>query len=190
MEYAYGPLADILHRTWWLLLLRGLVAIAFGVFAWLQPAVSLAALVLTFGAFSLADGILAVWSAIAGRKAHEDWWVLLLWGLVGIGIGILTFIAPAVTAIALVFYIAIWAVATGVLEIVAAIRLRKDIEGEWLLALAGVVSVVFGVLLALQPGTGALALLWLIASYAVVFGILLVVLAFKARGFARQAAPA
>jgi uncharacterized membrane protein HdeD (DUF308 family) len=108
--------------------------------------------------------------------------------LLGIGVGILTFLVPGITALALLFYIAIWAIATGVLEIVAAIRLRKEIEGEWLLILSGLASVVFGVILMAQPGVGALAVLWLIATYAIVFGVLLVILAFKARSFVSEAA--
>ena len=177
-------LISILSRSWWLLLLRGLAAIVFGVLTWFQPGISLAALVLLFAAYSMSDGILGVWTAIIGRKDHEDWWVLLLEGLLGIGVGVLTFLVPGITALALLFYIAIWAIATGVLEIVAAIRLRMDIKGEWALILAGLASVLFGVLLVAQPAAGALALLWLIASYAIVFGALLVVLAFKARSFA------
>jgi uncharacterized membrane protein HdeD (DUF308 family) len=176
-------LASTLSRGWWLLLLRGVVAIIFGVLAWVQPGIALAALVLLFGAYSLADGVLCLWTAITGPKGHEYWWLLLLEGLVGIGIGLLTFFAPGITALALLFYIAIWAVATGVLEIVAAIRLRREIENEWLLLLAGLASVVFGVLLAAQPATGALALLWLIGSYAILFGVLLLILAFKIRKF-------
>lgn len=184
MNLVKDRLASILTRSWWLLLLRGLAAIAFGVLTWIQPGISLAALVLLFGAHSMADGILGVWTSIAGRQDHEHWWVLLLGGLLGVGVGILTFLAPGLTALAILFYIAIWAIATGVLEIVAAIRLRKEIKGEWMLILAGLASLVFGILLMAQPGAGALALLWLIASYAVVFGVLLVILAFKARGFA------
>src|SRR5262245_17250423 len=180
-----GRLASILSRSWWLLLLRGLAAIAFGVLTWFRPGISLAALVLLFGAYSLADGILATWTAIAGPKDHDDWWVLLLEGLLGLVIGILTFVVPGITALALLFYIAIWAIGTGVLEIVAAIRLRKIVQGEWLLILAGLASVVFGVLLIWQPGAGALAVLWLIASYAVLFGVLLLILAFKSRGFVK-----
>jgi len=182
MNIMRNGLAAILARNWWVLLLRGLVAIAFGVLAWFQPGITLAALVLLFGFYTLADGILGVWIAITGRKEHERWWVLLLWGLVGIAVGILTFLAPGVTTLALLFYIAVWAIATGVLEIVAAIRLRKEIAGEWLLILGGLASVVFGAVLMVQPGAGALALIWLIATYAVVFGILLVLLAFKLRG--------
>jgi len=182
-------LSSIIARSWWLLLLRGLAAIAFGILTWFQPGISLAALVLLFGAYAMADGILGVWTAITERNRHEDWWVLLLWGLVGIGVGVMTFIAPGVTTFALLFYIAIWAIATGVLEIVVAIRLRKVITGEWLLILAGLASVVFGVLLMARPGAGALAVLWLIASYAIVFGVLILVLAFNVRSFVNKLTP-
>ena len=181
MESAANRLAVILRRSWWMLLLRGLFAIAFGILTWVLPGLSLAALVLLFGAYVTADGILGVWTAIAGRKDHEHWWVLLLWGLLGIAVGLLTFLVPGLTALVLLFYIAIWAIAIGVLQIVAAVRLRKEIQGEWLLILGGVVSVVFGVLLVARPAAGALAVLWLIATYAVVFGVLFVLLAFKMR---------
>jgi uncharacterized membrane protein HdeD (DUF308 family) len=181
-----NSLAGILSRGWWMLLLRGLVAIAFGVLTWMQPGISLAALVLLFGAFALADGLLGVWTAVTGRKEHENWGLLLLGGLVGIGIGLLTFLAPGLTALALLFYIAIWAIATGVLEIAAAIRLRKEIQGEWLLILGGLASVAFGLMLIGRPGAGALAVLWLIAAYAVAFGLILVLLAFKVRGLAQR----
>jgi uncharacterized membrane protein HdeD (DUF308 family) len=188
MNMVEKRLATILSRTWWVILLRGLIAIAFGVLTWLRPGISLATLVLFFGAYVLVDGILGVGTALAGRREHEHWWVLLLWGLIDIGVGILTFTAPGLTALALLFYIAIWAIATGVLEIVAAIRLREEIKGEWLLVLGGLVSVVFGAFLMSRPAAGALALLWLIASYAVIFGILLVILAFRARRFGKQLA--
>ena len=185
-----NKLAAILHRTWWALLLRGIAAIAFGVLTWVQPGISLAALVVLFGAYSLMDGILGVWTAFAGRDEHEHWWLLLLGGLFGIGVGVLTFCAPGVTALALLFYIAIWAIATGVLQIVAAIRLRKEMEGEWILILGGLASVTFGVILTTQPGAGALGVLWLIGTYAVVFGALLVMLALKVRGFGSRIAGA
>lgn len=182
MNFTANGLATILARHWWVLLLRGLIAIAFGVLAWFQPGVTLAALILLFGVYVFADGILGVGTAIAGRKQHEHWWVLLLWGLVGMAVGILAFMAPGITALALLFYIAVWAIATGVLEIVAATRLRKEIAGEWLLVLGGLASVVFGAVLVARPGVGALAVIWLIAAYAVLFGILLVLLAFRVRG--------
>lgn len=188
MNIVENQLASIFSRHWWLLLLRGVIAILFGLLVWFQPGVSLVALVLLFGAYTLADGILGIWTTIAGRAEHEHWWVLLLWGLIGVGVGILTFLVPGVTALALLFYIAIWAIATGVLELVAAVRLRKEMTGEWRLILGGLASVVFGVLLMAQPAVGALALLWLIGAYGVVFGILLVLLAFKARAFGKRAA--
>jgi len=188
MNIIERQLSAILHRGWWMLLLRGLVAIAFACLIWLQPGLSLAALILLFGAYSMADGILGVAGAVTSPREHEYRWLMLLEGLLGIGVGLLTFLAPGVTALALLFFIAVWAIGTGVLEIAAAIRLRKEIEGEWFLILSGLASVVFGVLLMSQPGAGALALLWLIAIYAFVFGILLVILAFKARAFGSQIA--
>jgi uncharacterized membrane protein HdeD (DUF308 family) len=184
MNSVVAQFSSILRRGWWLLLLRGMVAILFGVILWVEPAISLGALVLLFGTYCLVDGLFAVWTAIAGAKDHEHWWVLLLGGLVGIGVGILTFMVPAITALALLFYIAIWAIATGVLEIVAAIRLRKEIDNEWLLLVAGLVSVAFGVLLAARPGAGALGLLWMIGFYSIVFGALLLMLTFRLRKLA------
>lgn len=181
-------LATILSRSWRMLLVRGLIAIMFGIVVWLLPGISLAALVLLFGAYVLADGVLGVWAAIAGRKEHEDWWVMLLWGLIGIGVGVLTFLAPGITALALLFYIAIWAIGTGVLQVVVAIRLRREIQGEWLLILGGLASVLFGIILMTRPAAGALGVLWLIATYAVIFGVLLVILAFKARAFGQRLA--
>ena len=181
-------LAAILTRGWWRLLVRGLVAIAFGVFTWLRPGLSLAALVLVFGIYCTADGILGIWTAIAGRNDNDYWWVLLLTGIVGVGVGAVTFAAPGLTAVALLVYIAVWALVKGVLEIAAAIRLRKEIQGEWLLVVGGAASVAFGALLLARPGAGVLAVLWLIAAYAVVFGVLLVLLAFRARRFVKQVA--
>lgn len=176
-------ISEVLFEKWWVLLLRGLVSIAFAVLIWMQPAITLKAMIILFGAFALVDGVLGVWSAFSSRKDRNNWWVLMLWGLVGIGIGIITFVAPAVTALALLFYIAIWAIVTGVLEIIAAVKLRKEIQGEWLLGLAGLLSLVFGILLIMHPGAGVLAVLWLIAAYALILGVLMVILAFKVRGW-------
>jgi uncharacterized membrane protein HdeD (DUF308 family) len=176
-------IGEVLFEKWWVLLLRGLVSIAFAVLIWMQPAITLKAMIILFGAFALVDGVLGVWSAFSSRKDRNNWWVLMLWGLVGIGIGIITFVAPAVTALALLFYIAIWAIVTGVLEIIAAVKLRKEIQGEWLLGLAGLLSLVFGILLIMHPGAGVLAVLWLVAAYALILGVLMVILAFKVRGW-------
>ena len=190
MSIIERQLATFLSRSWWVLLVRGLIAIAFGIVAWFRPGLSLAALVLLFGAYMLADGILGVITAITGRKDHDDWGLLLVWGLIGVGVGILTLVAPGVTAIALLFYVAAWAIATGVLEIVAAIRLRKEMRGEWLLILGGLASVALGVLLMARPAAGVLTLVWLIALYAVIFGGLLVILAFNVRSFGKRFAGA
>jgi len=157
-------LAAILTRGWWRLLVRGLVAIAFGVFTWLRPGLSLAALVLVFGIYCTADGVLGIWTAIAGRNDNDYWWVLLLAGIVGVGVGAVTFAAPGLTAVALLVYIAVWALVKGVLEIATAIRLRKEIQGEWLLVVGGAASVAFGALLLARPGAGVLAVLWLIKT--------------------------
>lgn len=174
-------LTHVLSRSWWILLLRGLVAILFGVLTIVQPEVSLSALVLMFGAFTLADGLLGTWAAFQGHSDEENWWLLLLGGLLGTGVGLLTLFAPGLTAVALLFYIAVWAVSTGVLQVATAVRLRREIEGEWLLILSGVASIGFGVFLMARPGSGALAVLWLIGAYAVVLGSALVWLAFKVR---------
>jgi uncharacterized membrane protein HdeD (DUF308 family) len=179
-------LARILSRYWWMTLLRGVVWLLFGIAIFAQPGISLVSLTLTFGFFALADGAGSVATAIGGRKEHEDWWVLLLMGLVGIGVGVLTFMRPDVTALGLLFYIAIWAIATGLLAIVAAIRLRKEIEGEFWLGLSGLASLFFGVALMARPDAGALAVLWLIGGYAMAFGALLIVLALETRGFVKR----
>jgi uncharacterized membrane protein HdeD (DUF308 family) len=183
-------LADILSRYWWMTLLRGLFWILFGIVILASPGISLLTLTLALGIVMFVDGIINVVNAFSGRREHDDWWVLLLVGLAGVGVGVLTFYNPAATALAVVFYVAIWAVATGLLEIVAAVRLRKQIQGEVWLALAGIASVVFGVLLVARPGAGALTLLWLIAVYAIAFGVLLLLLAFKVRSGVKRIAGA
>ena len=180
--------SELLARHWWLFLLRGLISILFGVLAFVWPGITLASLVLVFGAFAFADGVFALVGAVRGG-GREPWWLLILEGLVGIGIGIITVVSPGITALALLFYIAIWAIATGVLEIGSAIALRKEIEHEWLLGLSGLASVVFGVLLIARPGAGALTVLWLIGGYALVFGVLLVMLSFRARRLSARATP-
>lgn len=182
--------AEILSRYWWMTVLRGLFWILFGIVILASPGISLLSLTLAFGIVMFADGLLNVANAFWGRKVHEDWWVLLLVGVVGILVGALTFYSPQATAIALVLYVAIWAIATGVLEISAAIRLRKHLAGEVWLILAGVASVIFGVLLMAQPAVGALTLLWLFALYAIAFGVMLVLLALRVRSGLKRIAGA
>lgn len=177
-----------LARNWWILALRGLCAIIFGILAFAWPAITLKVLVLLYGAYALVEGILSIIAAVSKREGSGlPWWALLLEGLLGIAAGIVTFAWPGITALFLLFLIAAWAIVAGIFEIIAAIRLRKEIEGELWLALSGIVSVIFGVLLFVRPGTGALTVVWLIGSYAVFFGILQLALAFKLKRFKERA---
>jgi uncharacterized membrane protein HdeD (DUF308 family) len=177
-----------LARNWWVLALRGLCAIIFGILAFVWPGITLGALVLLYGAYALVDGILSIIAAVSKREGSGlPWWALLLQGLLGIAAGIVTFAWPGITALFLLFLIAAWAIVTGIFAIIAAIRLRKEIQGEFWLALSGILSVVFGVLLFVRPGAGALTVVWLIGSYAIFFGILLLVLAFRLKRFKERA---
>ena len=176
--------AGTLSRNWWLFLLRGLAGIIFGIITFIAPGISLAALVLLFGAYALLDGGFALWSAIR-RRGQDRWWVLLLQGILGIAAGVLTLTLPAISALALLYVIAAWALVTGALEIAAAIRLRKVIAREWLLVLSGIASIVLGVLLALNPAAGALAVALWIGAYALVTGALLVGLSFRLRSWGK-----
>ena len=180
----------VLARNWWALALRGLFAVLFGLVALALPGIALGALVLLFGAYALVDGVFAIIAAVRAAETHARWGSLAIEGIAGIIAGIVAFAVPGLTAIVLLYVIAFWAIVTGVFELTTAIRLRKEIKGEWTLALAGVASVVFGILLLLFPGAGALAVVWLIGAYALIFGGLLLVLAFRLRGHAPAAAAA
>lgn len=173
---------EVLARNWWALALRGLFAVLFGLAVFIWPGLTLLALVALFAAYALVDGVFSIVAAIRAAGRHARWWPLLLEGLLGIAAGVVAFLWPNITALALLYVIAAWAIVTGVFEIVAAIRLRREIEGELLLGLAGLASVIFGVLLILFPGAGALAVLWLIGGFAIAFGILLILLGFRLRG--------
>ena len=142
-----------LARNWWVVLLRGVAGIIFGLATFFAPEISLTVLVLVFGAYAFLDGVLALISAIRRRGATDHWWLLVLEGVMGVAVGVLTFVWPDITALALLYLIAAWALVTGGLEIAAAIRLRKVITGEWLLVLSGIASVALGVMLIFFPGT-------------------------------------
>jgi len=191
METMHSPIIDVetLTRNWWAVLLRGLAGIVFGIIAFFAPGVSFAALVLVFGAYAFVDGIFNVASAIRRRGATDRWWLLLLEGLVGIAAGVATFIWPGITALALLYLIAAWALVTGAFEIAAAIRLRKVITGEWLLVLSGIASIALGVALVIFPGPGALVLVLWIGAYALVSGALLIALSFRLRSWDRSHSP-
>lgn len=179
-------MVDQLAHNWWAIALRGLVAIIFGVLAFIWPGITLAVLVLFFGAYALVDGIFAIIAAVTHHNEGNHRWLLFFEGVAGIAAGILTFIWPGMTAFVLLYLIAAWAIITGILEILAAIRLRQEISGELLLIVGGIVSIVFGVVIALFPAAGALAVVWLIASYAVIFGLLLLFLAFRLRNYVHE----
>jgi uncharacterized membrane protein HdeD (DUF308 family) len=183
MATTFGQLAEAvgeLPRHWWVLAVRGLAAIIFGILAFIWPGITLTVLILFYGAYAIVDGVLALYVAIRSRGQHV--WALLLEGIVGIGAGLVAFFWPAITALALLYVIAAWAVLTGLVEAIAGVRLRHVITNEWGLIFSGVLSVIFGLLLVIQPGAGALALVWLISLYAIVFGIGLLVFAWRLRG--------
>jgi uncharacterized membrane protein HdeD (DUF308 family) len=177
---------ELLARNWWALILRGVMAILFGVLAFIWPGITLGALVLLFGAYALVDGIFAIVLALGGWKERDDRWLLLLEGLLGVAVGIMTALAPEVTSIGLLLFIAAWSLATGILRIAAAIRLRRHIEGEWWLALSGVAAIAFAGIVMWNPAAGALGFLWTIASFAIAIGVVLVMLGFKVRGLRRH----
>jgi uncharacterized membrane protein HdeD (DUF308 family) len=175
-------MATDLARNWWLLALRGVAGIVFGFGAFVWPDATLAALVIVFGAYVFVDGIFAVAAGIGMRRQIDRWWLLVLEGAAGIILGVLTFVSPDTTALVLLTFIAVWSILTGVFEIATAVRIRTMIANEWLLILSGVVSIIFGALLIAQPGAGGIAIVWLLGGYALLFGILTLMLAFRVRG--------
>ena len=173
-------MSDTSMFRWWAVLIRGIAAVLLGVVALVQPRISLAVLLALFGAYALIDGIFAI--VVAFRKhGGSPWWALVIEGIAGILVAAITFFAPRVTALALLYLVAGWAIVTGIAEIVAAVRLRQIIQREWLLALSGVLSIIFGVLIAAQPRAGLTTLVWLIGIYAIVFGSALIGLSFRLR---------
>ncbi len=174
-------LATVMSRYWWVLLLRGVLAILFGIVALSYPGMTLASLVLWFAIFVFADGISNVFHAFSGRKDNESWWVLLFEGLLGITFAVVTFQAPGITAMLLLLYIGFWAMASGVLRIVLAIRVRDEIDGEWWMVLGGLVSILFGLSVIARPAAGAIAVLAVMGVWSMLTGILLVLASFKMR---------
>lgn len=174
------PMLDGLARNWWLILLRGICAIIFGLLAITWPGLSLFTLIILYGVFALFDGGFAIGAAIMGDTPAPRWWLALV-GVLGIAAGAVTLAWPGITGLVLLFFIAGWAIASGVFQIVGAIRLRKEINDEWLLIASGVVSVLFGILILMFPGAGALSLAFVIGIFALVYGFLLVGFAMKLR---------
>jgi uncharacterized membrane protein HdeD (DUF308 family) len=168
---------------WWALAIRGAIAILFGLAALLRPDIALQALILLFGAYALVDGVFAVVGVFGGTRGGTPRWLLLIEGIAGILAGLIAFVLPGLTAVVLLYLIAVWAIVTGIFEIASAIRLRQEITGEWALIVGGALSILFGVILAvIGPVAGLLSLIWLIGVYAVAFGILMLITAFQVRG--------
>jgi uncharacterized membrane protein HdeD (DUF308 family) len=174
----------MLRKYWWTILLRGILAALFGIAAFVWPGITIVFLISLFGAYALLDGIISVVIGIAQYGENERWWGILLQGICGIAVGVMTFVWPQVTGLILLFFIAGWAVLTGLFQIVAAIRLRKVISGEWLLGLSGVISVLFGITLFIYPAAGALAVIWMIGIFAILHGLLLIFLSLRIRSSA------
>jgi uncharacterized membrane protein HdeD (DUF308 family) len=178
-----APGASIVHalaRNWWLEVLRGIAAIVFGILAFVWPGITLVTLVLFYGAYVLVDGVLAIAAAVMGGNPMPRWWLAIV-GIAGIVAGLLTFVYPGITALVLLIFIAAWAIVLGIFEIYGAIRLRKEIEGEWLLILNGAISVLFGLVLLWRPAIGALAVVWIIGAYAIILGVIYVMFGLKLR---------
>lgn len=171
----------MLSRYWWTFLVRGIVAILFGLAAIIWPGLTVSALVIVFGAYVLVDGVFAIVDGIFNRSANDYWWAEILIGIAGIVIGIWAMAFPGLTAIGLMYFIAAWWLATGVLQIVYAIRVRREITNEWFLIGTGALSAILGIIFMLFPGSGALSLIWVIGIYAIIFGIIFVLLSFRVK---------
>jgi uncharacterized membrane protein HdeD (DUF308 family) len=185
-----GPMLHALAQNWWLMLLRGIAAILFGILAFIWPGVTLITLVILYGAYALIDGVLALYAAFTGRGGPIPTWWLVVGGLLGIAAGLVTFFWPGVTALVLILFIGAWALVRGIFEIIGAIQLRKEIDNEWMLILGGILSVIFGLAVMVMPGAGALALIWVIAFYAILFGALMIGFALRLKKHAHDPAPA
>ena len=176
-------MAQNLALNWWTLALRGSFAVLVGLIAFFLPGVTLYALAILFGAYALLDGIVSLMAAMRTGVHGEHWWALVLEGLAGVGAAIVTMLWPTITLLALIYIIAAWAIVTGIFEIAAGIRQRRHIANEWLWILAGLASLVLGLMLFAWPVTGAVVVAWWIGGYALVFGILMLILAFRLRSW-------
>ncbi len=169
-----------LAKNWWMILLRGVCAIIFGVLTFAWPGVTLVTLVLLYGLFALSDGILAIGAAFFGSSPEPRWWLGFV-GILGVAAGLVALLWPGMTAIILLIFIAAWAISTGVMQIAGAVALRKEIDDEWLLIGSGVLSVLFGLLLLAKPGAGALSMIFVIGAFAILYGALEILFALRLR---------
>ncbi|MCA3555599.1 HdeD family acid-resistance protein [Aestuariivirga sp.] len=185
--HSLGSGAILLHnlaRHWWALALRGVAAIVFGVLAFAWPGITILSLVMLYGAYALVDGVFSVFAAISGGTPAPRWWLAVV-GVLGILAGIIAFANPVLVGFYLLWFIGAWAIVSGVMEIIGAIRLRKEIDNEWWLILHGAISVLFGIFLFAEPLTSALALIWVIGAYAIAAGGMMIALAFRLKGHAK-----
>ena len=174
-----------ISRNWWVLLMRGILAVIFGILALTKPGVTLAVLVMFFGTYYLVDGAFSIVTSLTAPKGYRGWMWLLVSGIAGVIIGLLTFFMPHMTALVLLYYFIAWLIVTGLMQVVAGIRLRKQISGEFFLIAGGILTVVFGLYLLVNPGVGALAVIWLIGAYAIVFGVIMIIVSFRLRSWRR-----
>ena len=180
---------ELMCRQWWVVVLRGAIAVLFGVMAIAWPGITVLALVVLWGIYAVIDGITGLSLAFSARRVPDPQrWLYGLLGVTGLVAGIIAILWPAITALVLLVIIATWAIIAGVVQVIAAFRLRKEITGEWFLALSGAVCIVLGLLLFTQPGTGAIALVVAIATFALVWGVSLILLGFRLRKVGRQLA--
>ena len=175
-------MVHVLARNWWALLIRGIAAVIFGILAFAWPGATLFVICILFGAYAFVDGVFAIVAAVRAAQAHERWWPFVIEGIVGLAIAAVTFYDISITFLALYFTVAVWAFVTGIIEIAAGIQLRKSIANEFLLILAGLASIVFGIFMFWHPIAATIAIVWIIATYAIVFGIIMIALAFRLRG--------
>ncbi|MEU6711613.1 HdeD family acid-resistance protein [Nonomuraea sp. NPDC046802] len=168
-----------ISRTWWLLLVRGIAAIIFGILTWAWPAITLLVLVIIFGVFALVNGVFALGAGFRHGEQSRVW--LIVSGIIGILAGIVALVWPGITSLALLFVVAFWAILAGISEIAAGFHLRKTIEDEWMLIVGGILLVLFGIILLLWPGAGLLSLVWLLGFFAILYGIAMAVLAFRVK---------
>jgi len=181
---AISTLVGHVARNWGWVVLRGFAAIGFGILAFVWPGLTLAALVMVWGAYALADGLLALLAAFRIRDEGKPMWPLILVGLIGIGAGLATIARPGMTALVLLTFIGVWAIAVGVFQVMAAFRLRQVIQNELMLGLSGALSILFGAFVLLRPGAGALSVIWVIACFAILFGVSLVSFGFRLKALA------
>lgn len=175
-----------LTKHWWLLLLRGIVSLLFAIIAFTNPVLAFEALILVLGVFLIVDGATAIYLGVRMRGYDDDWWATTLEGALGVGLGLIALINPELTAAGLVLVLAVWFLVTGVFEIATAIKLRKEIDNEWLLGLAGVISIVLGALMIINPNAGAISIMWWLGIYAAIFGVLLVGLGLRMRQIGKR----